>query len=528
MTTKQQQPKLVFVDDESSVLKSLERIFFDTEYEITTFQSPQEALEQIHALEPDIVVSDQMMPGMKGVDFLEQAFERAPLSNFIMLTAFPEYELVTQALNNGNICKFLTKPWQADEFRGLIESVLEQRRRDLMMNGVTGDDEASRQELQQKIDLLKNKVKQRIQTIMGKNHELYRANFALERNLWDTIRIFFGLLKEKSDLVGDHSVRVSKLVRSFAMFIQLPQDQIIDIEIAALLHDIGKISLPESIVSRIGQNLHKEDEELLSLHPLIGQYAFYSIKPMAKIGAYIRHHHERWDGSGFPDGLNGDQIPLPVQILQVCNTFDNIKSRQSKLHNSQKSSILETLKAKAGNVLSPECTAKFIMFLNELKEMRAVDNLGDEKEPYDLEKLVDMAILQVTDEFNQIAYNDVRIVRHFEDIPLAVIQPKLIKSMFIQTLRNAIEAITGKGTVTITMKISGDSIEIKIDDTGIGIEEKMVQKVFQPGFSTKKDKKHLGEGLTDVYDSLRAHKGRVEINSVVGKGTSFIVYIPMK
>ena len=528
MANNQPQPKLVFVDDESSVLKSLERIFFDTDYQITTFQSPREALEKIPSLEPDVVVSDQMMPGMKGVDFLEHAFELSPLSNFIMLTAFPEYDLVTQALNSGNICKFLTKPWQADEFRKLIESVLEERRRDLMMNGEHSSDEKSRQEMQQKIDLLKNKVKQRIQTIMGKNHELYRANFALERNLWETIRIFFGLLKEKSELVGDHSVRVSKLTRSFAMFIQLPQDQIIDIEIAALLHDIGKIALPENIVSRIGQHLHKDEEELLSLHPLIGQYAFYSIKPMAKIGAHIRHHHESWDGAGFPDSLKGDQIPLPVQILQVCNTFDNIKNRQSKLHNSQKIPILETLKSKAGNLLSPEITAKFIMFLNELKEMQDIEKLDRAAEPYDLEKLMDMAILQVTDEYNQIAYDDVKIMRRFENIPFAVVQPGSIKSMFVHILRNAVEAIDGKGTVTITLKITGDSIEIRVDDTGIGIEEKMIQKVFQPGFSTKEDKKHLGEGLTSVYDSLRSHKGRVEINSVAGKGTSFIVYIPMK
>ena len=528
MTAKQHQPKLVFVDDESSVLKSLERIFFDTDFEITTFQSPQEALEQIHSLEPDIVVSDQMMPGMKGVDFLEQAFELSPLSNFIMLTAFPEYTLVTQALNNGNICKFLTKPWQADEFKNLINDVMEQRRRDLMMVDNSSEQSVSKEELQEKVEALRNKVKNRIQTIMSKNQELYRANFALERNLWDTIRIFFGLIKEKSDLVGDHSIRVSKLARSFSMFIQLPQDQIINIEIAALLHDIGKITLPENIVNRIGQNLRRDEEELLNLHPLIGQYAFYSSKPLETIGTYIRHHHERWDGGGFPDGLRGEQIPLAVQILQVCNILDNLRSRESKLHASQKSHLLEKLKTQAGHSLSPELTAKFIMFLNELQEIQKIETVGDEKAPYDLEKLMDMAILQVTDEYNQIAYNDVKIVRQFDNIPLVVIQPRLIKMMFIQLLRNAIEAIQGKGTVTINLKITDDELEIKIEDTGAGIEEKMIQKVFQPGFSTKKDKKHLGEGLGYAYDALRAHRGKVEINSVLGKGTAFIIHIPMK
>ena len=521
-------PRLVFVDDEPSVLSALQRIFFDKDYVIKTFTSPEAALTEIPLIEPDIIVSDQIMPEMKGTDFLEKAFELTPLSNFLMLTAHPELDLVIEALNNGNICKFLIKPWQAEEFSEIIELILLDRKKELAQIKAEGSSLTMEESFELEMQNMRNKMKVQIQMLIHKLLELHKANYATERNLWDTIKIFFGLIKEKSPLVGDHSTRVSKLARNFAIFIQLPQKYIVDIEISALLHDIGKVALPESIVSRIGQPLRKDEEELLNLHPLNGQYAFYNIKPLKRVGQYIRLHHERWDGAGFPDGLRENEIPLGVQILQVCNAFDNLRQADSKLHSSQQRQALSALKARAGKSLSPGITAKFIMFINELKRMSEIERI-ETKEPYDIEDLIEMAIMQITDEDDRISYNDVVLVRSFKPTPLALVKPKLIKNMLVNLLRNALEAIQDKGTITISLSSVDSNFMVEIEDTGNGIPEKSIHRVVEEGYTTKIDKeKHMGIGLYEVKKTVSYHKGSFKIESVHKKGTTVRINLPLK
>ena len=520
-------PKIVFVDDEASVLKSLNRIFYDTDYDIHTFDTAETALERIAALEPDIVVSDQMMPGMKGLEFLERAYELSPISNFVMLTAFPEYNLVTNALNEGNICRFLTKPWMADEFRSLVEQILLERSQDNLLS--TDMPEGGHEEnLRTHIKFLRVRVKQRIQSIMAKNQELFRANASLERNLWDTIRIFFSLLEKKSDYVGRHSVRVSMLVRGFARHLNSPLKDITELEIAALLHDIGKIALPDSVIARIQQGLHRSDEQLLRLHPLIGQYSFYNIAPLRKIGLYIRSHHEKWSGDGFPDKLEGKDIPAGVQLIQVCNYYDNLQNARFKYHPSKQEQIIKNLRMEAGKSLSPEYTGKFLIYLKQLEKVRKVDENTNVNVPYDVQELMDMAITRLNEENRKVAEGDVVISTSYEDIPEIVVQPRKIMYAFMNILRNAVESINNRGYIRIEIDFCDGYARIAIQDTGIGIPEEMVNKIFDPGYSTKKDKKHKGQGLSEVYDAIRHHKGKAELKSTLGKGTLFIIHLPVK
>ena len=527
MTTDISRPKIVFVDDEESVLKSLSRIFFDTTYDIHTFESAETALERIAELEPDIIVSDQMMPGMKGLEFLERAFELSPISNFMMLTAFPDYNLVTKALNEGNICRFLTKPWKADEFRKLIEQILLERSQDNLISADSLDG-GSEESLRKQVKFLRMRVKQRIQSIIAKNQEVYRANASLERNLWDTIRIFFGLVERKSDYVGKHSVRVSLLVRGFAKYLNYSPKDINELEIAALLHDIGKIALSDSVITRIQQGLHKSDEQLLQLHPLIGQYSFYNIPPLHKIGMYIRSHHEKWNGEGFPDRLGGKNIPAAVQLIQVCDYYDNLQNAHLKYHPSQREQIVKSLRIEAGKSLSPEYTGKFLIYLKLLEKQRKVEENTGIEILYEVPELMEMAITQLTEENRKVADGDIVISTAYEDIPEIVVQPRTIKHAFLNILRNAVESINNKGSIMVEVDFSEGLVRIAFQDSGIGIPEELVNKIFEPGFSTKNKKKHKGQGLSEVHEALRRHKGKVELKSTVGKGTVFVVHLPVR
>lgn len=521
------QPVIVFVDDEESVLKSLQRVFFDTDYNIVTFSNPEEALNQLPNLEADIIVSDQMMPGIRGAEFLERAVEVSPLSNFLMLTAFPDYNLVVQALNEGNITRFLTKPWHADELQQVIASILEDRRRDLLTGDIISSGEKT-DDLRRRVEKLKYEIKQSIQNVINKNQELYRANLALERNLWDTIKIFFGLIEKKSDFVGQHCLRVSQMSRKFSLYLNLSLEQTSEIEIGALLHDIGKMSLPDTIVGRIQQGLYKNEEELVNLHPLIGQYSFYGIQPLKKIGAIIRHHHEKWNGTGFPDRLKKEDIPFQARIIQVCNYYDNLISVKFKYHPNKEERAVDYIKGEAGNALSPEIAGKFLMFLKEQSEVRKVDESTDETDYYNIEKLIEMAIAQLTDEDPRILTQELQLNRNFGLLPNSRMQPRLVKNMFLNLLRNAAEALSRSGVITINAEVEGSYLKISIIDTGVGIPDELVQKIFEPGFTTKRSSMHKGMGLTEVYDALKFHRGKMELKSIVGKGTKFTIYLAIE
>ena len=521
-------PVIVFVDDEGLVLKALERVFFESEYDIKTFTSPEDALSALPGIYPDIVVSDQMMPGMKGVEFLEKAYEACPISNFIMLTAYPEYDLVVSALNDGNICRFLSKPWNDEVLKSLIHQILIDRKREMTIQGGREGADIDDDDVSKRVQWLKDKVKKRVQMIIAKNRELYITNQALRRNLWDTIRIFFSMIESKSSIVGQHCVRVSKLAHLFSREMNIQGEELNNIEIAGLLHDVGKIALPDYIISRINQMLSKDEEDLIALHPLIGQYSFYSIEPLKKIGTIIRCHHENWNGSGFPDKLKTTEIPLESRIIAVCNLYDNLLNLQFKHHPKKKAIAKDRLRREAGVTLDPEITAYFLKYIEEADEIAEVEKNQSQSQLFSPKKLMEAAITELSLKDSRIWNEEIYINRQFENIPHIICFPKRLKQMFYNLLENAVEAIPSSGTIKISMKMSVGFLKIRIEDNGMGIEDKHIKKIFIPGFTTKEDSKHKGMGLADFYEGLKEHKGKLELKSDPGRGSLFTIILPIE
>ena len=521
------EPVIVFVDDEDNVLKSLERLFFDTNHQIHTFNSPKNALNEIPNLDADIIVSDQMMPEMMGIEFLEKAFELSPTSNFMMLTAFPEYGLVARALNEADICHFLTKPWDPDEFVKLTENIMAKRRQEMSLMDEISSMKLSNEQKRERVEQLKNQVKNRVQIILGKNKELFSSIKALEQNLWDTIRIFFSLVENKSPEVGEHCVRVSKLALFFGRKMKLSEDELTTLEIASLLHDVGKIALPEYLLERSTTSLSKDEEDLLAMHPLTGQFSFSNIEPLQKIGNIIRHHHERWNGKGFPDKLQTTEIELLTRMLSICNKYDNLFYNQYKYHPTKKEKVLNRLITEAGAVLDPNLVKLFVSYIAEINELEEMEKNSDKVRTFSPVKLLDVTLEKLYNEIERIRDGSIKVIKETENIPNIICFPIKLRDMFHSLILNSIEAIPSRGNIIVKMIVADGCLKVSVSDDGLGIDKKNLERIFMPGYTTKDSRKHEGMGLVRFYEGLKAHEARLELTSDPGRGTKFTFHIPL-
>lgn len=318
---------VLFVDDEESILKALFRLFRKSGFHVLTAVGGFEALSLLEKKEHTIalIVSDQKMPGMNGAAFLEKARTICPDAIRFLLTGYSEMDAIVAAVNKGEIHRYLTKPWNDDDLVlqvkwGIEQYALIRENRDLLA--------LTRKQNKQLYDFARNmekKVEERAREISEKNKSLEYLNKELELNLFNIVRAFATLTELHTPFNKGHGKRVSELSVAMARKMELPDDEITRIEIAAMVHDIGTIGFASDLAEK-HWNLRssKDEEEQYRKHPIEGQNILAFINRLDDVGMLIRHHHERYDGKGYPDQLYESDIPLGSRILSVADTYDRL------------------------------------------------------------------------------------------------------------------------------------------------------------------------------------------------------------
>lgn len=154
--------------------------------------------------------------------------------------------------------------------------------------------------------------------------ELLQANEQLRRNYLTSIRIFSNLMELRSGVLAGHGKRTASLARKVAQAMGLPEDALQDVFVSGLLHDVGFLALPDSILSKPVGKLNSEEMASYQRHPALGAQSFMAMDDHQSVATIIRSHHERFDGTGFPDKLQGLQIPVGSRILAVVDTYDDL------------------------------------------------------------------------------------------------------------------------------------------------------------------------------------------------------------
>jgi len=319
---------LVFVDDEPNILKALKRVFFEDDFIIETFTKGQDAIEFAKENDVNLIISDQRMPEMVGTELLKEFRKIHPDSMRIILTGFADMDAAVDAINNGQIYQFVFKPWNDEELRSMVLRALEtfdlqQENARLLSELMQKNNELNDLNAQ-----LGQKVKERTALIVQKNLELGKVNRTLESSLMNSIRVFANLIELIRPAISSHAKRVTNMAKGFAKDMGWPNENLRDLEVAGLLHDIGKLAIPADILRKNKDKLTEVEKEMLNNHPILGQNMLGAIDSFNKIGQIIRSHHERWDGGGFPDGLRGEDIPKEARLLSLCNIYDHLKNDQ--------------------------------------------------------------------------------------------------------------------------------------------------------------------------------------------------------
>jgi response regulator RpfG family c-di-GMP phosphodiesterase len=327
MNPKQQQA-ILLVDDEASILKAINRLLRNEGYIIKTATSGAEALQSIRAGDVPValIISDQRMPEMNGAQFLEQAKCLAPDAIRFLLTGYSDMTAVVDAVNKGEIHRYLTKPWNDDELLQAVRQALDHGRLILENRRLLELTRQQNAELNELNRGLENKVRERTIEIQQKHDQLIELNARLEQGLMDTIRFMSSLIESLNPRLGAYMRRTSEQAKRVAVEMGLAGEELKQVEIAGLVHDVGLIGIPDRYWEKEDKDLINSEDGQFKNHPLIASILLETIDRLSDVSPIVRHHHENVDGSGFPDKLLGDDIPMGSKIIAVVGDYFRILS----------------------------------------------------------------------------------------------------------------------------------------------------------------------------------------------------------
>lgn len=341
-------PSILFVDDEKNILSALSRVFRKEGYGIMLAESGECGLDLLRHNSVAVVVSDQRMPGMGGVEFLKRAREVSPDSVRMMLTGQADMADITGAINEGGVYRYITKPWDDEELKHIVKAAVE--RYSLL---------AENRRLQE--------------ATMKHNAELYELNQTLEarveektkkirENFFSFVDLCGDMIELHDQLSGGHCKRVAVLSRGLGQRLGLKGFELEALWAAAVLHEIGLIGVPREVLEKSEADLLDSERALIRNNPALSQEILSGIDMLRQVGLIVRSQMESFDGSGYPDGLRGDEINFGSRILAICGDYDRL--RHSKRPCSQVEA-LAVIERGRGKKFDPYVTDAFLEFAAE-------------------------------------------------------------------------------------------------------------------------------------------------------------------
>ena len=349
-TNKAANPVLV-VDDEPVIVALLQGQLEHAGYATVGMTNPLQALEEIKQRNFSVIVSDQRMPKLSGMELLAHASRIQPNATRILVTAATDMETVIEAINTGEIFRFVVKPWAPQEFLVTVKNGIQRHElicRNLHLQSATESMNAQLVELNRSLE-------QQVKLVAQQNTQLRNMNLALESNLVHSMELCVHTMETFYPLLGNRARRVFQLCRAMAHVLQLNGEDTRALESSALLYDIGLIGVPRQIIRQwqeSPQTLKPAEKVLIEQHPILGQELAAFSSDLETVGQIIRSHHENYDGSGYPDQLAGENISWLARLLAVAVAFAS--SPLSDL------AALDLIKAEAGTAYDPEAVRVFL------------------------------------------------------------------------------------------------------------------------------------------------------------------------
>jgi putative nucleotidyltransferase with HDIG domain len=350
---------VLFVDDEVNILKAIQRLLRHEPMNVLTASRPQEALEMLERSEAQVVVSDQRMPEMSGVDLLAAIRERHSDMVRMMLTGYTEMNIAVEAINRGEIYRLITKPWNDDELKATLRQAFDHhdlKREIKRLNQVTREQNFKLQDMNKNLEA---KVRERTLQLDLKNQELRTAYI-------QTIGALAEAIDAKDAYTRGHSERVAVYASRIARRMNMQKDMIERVYFAGLLHDVGKIGVPDAIITKPAR-LNADEYDEIKKHPEIGAKILEPVEFLSNVVPCVRHHHEWFDGSdrGYPDRLMGEKIPLPSRVILVADTVEAMTSDRPYRKALPIDTVVAELQKYSGSQFDPVVVDAFLALLDD-------------------------------------------------------------------------------------------------------------------------------------------------------------------
>lgn len=306
---------IMIVDDEVMVTQAISTyLSLATEFNIVTFNCPEEAYQYFIRHKVDLVVSDFLMPKMNGLELMTKIKGHDPDVTLILLTGYADKENAIKAINELRLFQYIEKPWDNDELAIIIRNGVEKK--DLVF------------QLQNKLKKLEisNSLIDKQREELARLYELLRQDFDKEmENIENVIITLAKAIEAKDSYTENHTDRVARLSVELGKKLGCDDRMQKVLYIGGLIHDIGKIGVSEAILNKPG-TLRSDEYDEIKKHPVIGEEICRPLHTLSDVLTIIRHHHEKLDGSGYPDGLKGDEISMAAQIVSVADIYDALTS----------------------------------------------------------------------------------------------------------------------------------------------------------------------------------------------------------
>ncbi len=351
----EQPTQVLVVDDEEPLRNALSHYFQRRGFRVQTASCGMEAIGRLRKGDVSLVLLDVRMPGMSGADLVPEALDADPDLAILMLSALGDASSAAICMQRGAY-DYLTKPIELSDLGAAVDRAL--RRRDTMIQsrGIN--------------TWLKEEVSRKTQELQHEKQRVQQMTIA-------TLEALINVLEEKHDFMSGHSARVAAYSASIAHEMGLADDEVETIRLAGRLHDLGKIGTREAVLFKKGP-LTPNEYEHVKQHSIVGAEILAPFTHLGPVAQFVRGHHEHWDGTGYPDGLAGEDIPVGARVICAAEIFDALTSNRPYQEKVEPEGAAERLQALAGTVIDPAVTEAFsssvsrrqtLMFLAEDLEL---------------------------------------------------------------------------------------------------------------------------------------------------------------
>ena len=346
---------ILIVDDEPVVLTALKFTLEREGFHIVACNSPMKALTILAERDFAVIISDQRMPEMLGLDFLVESRRLRPNASRILITAVLALPTIVDAINKGEIFRFVAKPWLREELVATVRNAVQ--RHELVTSNQAL--QAETQSLNTRLTDANAALEAQVKDLERQRQRLDEANHELAQNYEHSLELCRRILTTYDPVLGGQAKMLVEFATQMAATDEFTDEQRHALRTAAWLCDLGLIGVPREMLRAFRQKadeLTEREITMLHNHPVYGQTLAALVDNHADVGEVIRAHHESYDGRGYPDGLAGEAIPWPARCLAVAVGF--VESGLPK------AAAIDALLAGSGSTYDPEAVRLFLKVSN--------------------------------------------------------------------------------------------------------------------------------------------------------------------